>query len=297
MRGCRNGRRSPIRSATWPRTCGSTCALIAEMIEPGTRVLDIGCGDGTLIEQLYRTKGCDARGIEIDMAEVTRAVAHGLPVMHGDADTDLAQYPDHAFDYVVLSRTLQAVEQPRQVLRADAADRHARGRQLPEFRPLAGALAVAVDRADADDDDLGAALARNAEHPSLHHPRLLRALRRGRTTWSSNGSPPTMTAAAALAALPGWPTCSANRRCSSSGAPDRQTSSAGFETSFELRLCWGAFSCGADNFPGAQFQEGSVGEAIRMVAGIRRGAVLGRARGGDGRARLRRERVYPGLRP
>jgi methionine biosynthesis protein MetW len=92
-------------------------ALIADMIAPGSRVLDIGCGDGTLIDQLFHRKGCDARGIEIDMAEVTRAVAHGLPVMHGDADIDLAHYPDGAFDYVVLSRTLQAVGQPRSVLR------------------------------------------------------------------------------------------------------------------------------------------------------------------------------------
>jgi methionine biosynthesis protein MetW len=91
--------------------------LIAEMIAPGSRVLDIGCGDGALIDHLFRTKGCDARGLEIDMAEVTRAVAHGLPVMQGDADTDLAHYPDAAFDYVVLSRTLQAVERPREVLR------------------------------------------------------------------------------------------------------------------------------------------------------------------------------------
>ena len=91
--------------------------LIAEMIAPGSRVLDIGCGDGALIDHLSRTKGCDARGIEIDMAEVIRAVAHGMPVMHGDADTDLAHYPDAAFDYIVLSRTLQAVEQPRAVLR------------------------------------------------------------------------------------------------------------------------------------------------------------------------------------
>jgi methionine biosynthesis protein MetW len=91
--------------------------LIAEMIAPGTRVLDIGSGDGSLIEHLFRTRGCDARGIEIDMSEVIRSVAYGLPVMHGDADTDLAHYPDGAFDYVVLSRTLQAVEQPRVVLR------------------------------------------------------------------------------------------------------------------------------------------------------------------------------------
>ncbi|MSO91531.1 MAG: methionine biosynthesis protein MetW [Acetobacteraceae bacterium] len=91
--------------------------LIGGMIAPGSRVLDIGCGDGALIEYLYRTKGCDARGIEIDMAEVTHAVTHGLAVMHGDADVDLAHYPDGTFDYVVLSRTLQAVERPREVLR------------------------------------------------------------------------------------------------------------------------------------------------------------------------------------
>jgi len=95
----------------------STLDFIVEMIAPGTRVLDIGCGDGLLIERLFRDKGCDARGIEIDMAAVTRAVSHGLPVMQGDADLDLAHYPDGAFDYVVLSRTLQAVERPREVLR------------------------------------------------------------------------------------------------------------------------------------------------------------------------------------
>ena len=91
--------------------------LIAEMIAPGSRVLDIGCGDGALIDELTRVRGCDARGIEIDMAEVAQTISRGLPVMHGDADTDLAHYPDRAFDYVVLSRTLQAVEQPRAVLR------------------------------------------------------------------------------------------------------------------------------------------------------------------------------------
>ena len=91
--------------------------LIADSVAPGSRVLDIGCGDGTLIDHLFRTRGCDARGIEIDMAMVTRAVAHGLPVMHGDADEDLQHYPDNAFDYAILTRTLQAVEQPREVLR------------------------------------------------------------------------------------------------------------------------------------------------------------------------------------
>lgn len=90
--------------------------LIAGMVKPGTRVLDIGCADGQLIEHLNRAKNCDARGIEIDMTEVQRAISHGLPVMQGDADTELVTYPDGAFDYVILSRTLQAVEKPREVL-------------------------------------------------------------------------------------------------------------------------------------------------------------------------------------
>jgi methionine biosynthesis protein MetW len=100
-----------------PKKMRVDLALIAGMIAPGTRVLDIGCSDGALIDHLFRNLGCDARGLEIDMDAVTQAVTHGLPVMQGDADTDLATYPDGAFDYVVLSRTLQAVEQPRAVLR------------------------------------------------------------------------------------------------------------------------------------------------------------------------------------
>jgi len=91
--------------------------LIAEMIAPESRVLDIGCGDGALLAYLTAEKDADARGIEIDMAQATQAVAAGLAVIQGDADHDLAFYPDGAFDAVVLSRTLQAVERPREVLR------------------------------------------------------------------------------------------------------------------------------------------------------------------------------------
>ena len=90
--------------------------LIADMIEPGTRVLDVGCGDGALLDWLQREKRVDGRGMELSQAGVNAAVANGLSVIQGDADTDLAHYPDGAFDYVVLSQTLQATREPRRVL-------------------------------------------------------------------------------------------------------------------------------------------------------------------------------------
>jgi methionine biosynthesis protein MetW len=90
--------------------------LIAEMIEPGTRVLDVGCGDGALLDWLQREKKVDGRGMELSQAGVNACVASGLSVIQGDADTDLAHYPDNAFDYVVLSQTLQATREPRRVL-------------------------------------------------------------------------------------------------------------------------------------------------------------------------------------
>ena len=90
--------------------------LIADMIAPGSRVLDIGCGDGVLLAYLAQNKDVDGRGIEISQDGVNACVAHGLSVIQGDADTDLTNYPDHAFDYVVLGQTLQATHQPREVL-------------------------------------------------------------------------------------------------------------------------------------------------------------------------------------
>jgi methionine biosynthesis protein MetW len=92
--------------------------LIAEMIEPGARVLDIGCGDGTLLGYLTRQKSVDGRGIELSQSGVNACVGHGLSVIQGDADRDLVAYPAEAFDVVVLSQTLQATRQPRQVLEA-----------------------------------------------------------------------------------------------------------------------------------------------------------------------------------
>ena len=90
--------------------------LIAEMIEPGSRVLDVGCGDGELLQLLTERNGVDGRGVELARDKVNACVARGLSVIQGDADRDLANYPDQAFDYAVLSLTIQATRNPKTVL-------------------------------------------------------------------------------------------------------------------------------------------------------------------------------------
>ena len=89
---------------------------ILRLVRPGARVLDVGCGEGTLLDLLQREKGVDGRGIEISHEGVAACLAKGLAVMQGDADRDLAEFPPHAFDYAVLSQTLQAVREPKNVL-------------------------------------------------------------------------------------------------------------------------------------------------------------------------------------
>lgn len=90
--------------------------LVADMVSAGSRVLDVGCGDGLLLHHLALNKNVDARGIELSREGVAACVAKGLAVIQGDADTDLADYPDDCFDFVILSQTLQATRQPRVVL-------------------------------------------------------------------------------------------------------------------------------------------------------------------------------------
>jgi methionine biosynthesis protein MetW len=89
---------------------------VAELVAPGSRVLDVGCGDGELLRLLVEERNVDGRGVELSQQGVNDCVGKGLSVIQGDADADLVDYPNDAFDYVILSQTLQATRQPRVVL-------------------------------------------------------------------------------------------------------------------------------------------------------------------------------------
>jgi methionine biosynthesis protein MetW len=91
--------------------------VIGDIVEPGSRVLDLGCGEGQLLAWLVENKRVMARGVEISSAQVRRAIARGVSAYQGDIDEGLADYPDKAFDYVILSQTLQETRSPLQVLR------------------------------------------------------------------------------------------------------------------------------------------------------------------------------------
>ena len=109
---------SPLDSSGgWQRAkIRADLQIIADIVEPDARVLDVGCGDGALLDYLQHFKQVTGRGIELSQEGVNICVSHGLSVIQGDADTDLADYPADAFDYVILSQTLQATRDPRHVL-------------------------------------------------------------------------------------------------------------------------------------------------------------------------------------
>ena len=90
--------------------------IIADLLPNQSRVLDVGCDDGTLIEALIKQKNIDARGVELEENKVKQCISRGLSVIQGNAETELSQFPDKAFDFVVLSQTLQAFYQPENVL-------------------------------------------------------------------------------------------------------------------------------------------------------------------------------------
>ena len=101
-----------------PKLLGrSDYAIISELIEPNTRVLDLGCGEGELLDWLAQNKNVDARGVEISGPRAQQAIARGVSVFHSDLEDALADLPDQAFDYVILSQTLQETREPLKVLR------------------------------------------------------------------------------------------------------------------------------------------------------------------------------------
>jgi len=92
-------------------------SVIGEIIQPGSRVLDLGCGEGELLAWLVENKQVLARGVEISAVQVRKAISRGVSAYQGDIDEGLADYPDKAFDYVILSQTLQETRSPLQVLK------------------------------------------------------------------------------------------------------------------------------------------------------------------------------------
>ena len=91
--------------------------VIADLLPKNVRVLDVGCGDGYLMSHLIKEKNIEARGLELKKENVTKCIYKGLPVIEGNAETELHQFPDQSFDFVILSQTLQAFYNPEKVLK------------------------------------------------------------------------------------------------------------------------------------------------------------------------------------
>ena len=169
--------------------------IIAGFVTPGARVLDVGCGDGALLQRLEEEKQADGRGIELSQKGVNEAVARGLSVVQGDADHDLATYPDDAFDFVILSQTLQATHNPRIVLEQLLRIGRKVVVSFPNFGNWRIRRQFLLTRPHADHRGPALQLVRHAEHPLLHGARLHASGRGGRRAASRRRWRSTATAA------------------------------------------------------------------------------------------------------
>ena len=147
----------------------SDYAIISELIEPNTRVLDLGCGEGELLAWLARTRGRCARSGDLG-AKVQRAIARGVSVYQGDIDQGLADYPDKAFDYVILSQTLQEVRKPLQVLTEMLRVGRRAIVAFPNFGHWSVRLAHLWSGRAPQDEAVPARLVRFAEYPLPYDP-------------------------------------------------------------------------------------------------------------------------------
>ena len=140
-------------------------AIIGELIEPRTRVLDLGCGEGELLAWLKENKQVDGRGVEMEGARVQKAIARGASVYQGDLESAVEDYPDQAFDYVILSQTLQETRYPLAVLRGMLRVGKRAIVAFPNFGHYSVRLAWLLSGRAPRTDRFPVRLVRFAEHP------------------------------------------------------------------------------------------------------------------------------------